>query len=56
MSKMNEVMKKGIRAIAQATAKSSVNSACAAFIYQPKVPESLDSFAKRGRENNGSGK
>lgn len=56
MSKMNEVMKKGIRAVARATAKSSVNSACSVFIYQPKVPESLESFVKRGRENNGSGK
>lgn len=56
MSKMNDILKKGIRTIARATAKSSVNSTCTAFIYQPAVPESLDSFIKRGRKNNGSRK
>lgn len=47
MSKTNKVLKNGIRALAHMTAQSSVNSACVAFIYQPKIPKELKSFAKR---------
>ncbi len=55
MSKMKDVLKKSIKTLAQVTAQSSVNSACALFIYQPKVPEGLESFVKRGKKEDGSG-